>query len=229
VALSRHGLDLLIRQQWAPSELRFGVDFLLACTAAAHSWTAVPLAVRRRNKLRSFSAIRPGEYRMGAKFAEVATTIQHRAANRLRRSAPQHLVVQPAAAPAENRRAVPNHDPDIAELAESTTRRLRADAAAGAFAVFPKPLAARLCRHAASAALSRGLSWPDWRECLFAWIGNHDAAPGHTIPVELLETLFLSRVVGHHSEIAGTLDWYRTVREQARDAFAHRHALWRRP
>lgn len=72
----------------------------------------------------------------------------------------------------------------------------------------------------------RGLSWDDWRDCLFAWVTRLDDPRRAPIPTEVLETLFLNRVVGHHTEIAGTTGWYTTVRNQAKDVFAHRHALW---
>lgn len=229
IALSRRAADFVVSAQWTTSELRFGVDFLLASVAVTHRWKTVSLTTRRRNKLRSFSTGPTGEYRMGKKFAEVATAIQHRAALRLHQPPPEHFIPSPAHTPAGNGLVVPDRDPDIVELAESTSRRLRADASDGAFAAFPGPLAQRLHHHAISDAVVRGLGWAQWRECLFAWIRNHPEPAQRAIPTDLLETLFLNRVVGHHSEIAGTIDWYATVRDQARDAFNHRHALWARP
>jgi hypothetical protein len=95
--------------------------------------------------------------------------------------------------------------------------------------VFPAALAQRLRHHVTSDTITYGLGWEDWRECLFAWIHNHQACPDQAIPIELLETLFLNRVVGHHSEIVGTTDWYTTVLDQARDAFTQRHAPWATP
>lgn len=229
LALSGRAADIILRERWTPSELRFGVDFLLASIAITQQWKTISLTTRRRNKLRSFSATPTGEYRMGAKFAEVATAIQYRAALRLRQPPPEYFVPSPVDTPAGNGLVVPDHDPDIVELAESTSRRLRADDRDSKFAVFPAALAQRLHHHVTSDAVSRGLGWEDWRECLFSWISNHLASPDRSIPIELLETLFLNRVVGHHSEIAGTADWYTTVLDQARDAFTHRHVLWTTP
>lgn len=223
LALSRRAAEQVLNQQWIPAELRFGVDFLLATVAITHHWEIVPLATRRRNKLRSFSTGPHGEYRMGAKFAEVAIAVQHRAGLRTHRPPPDTFTTTNTAAPASDGGAVPDHDTDIAELAASTGRRLRQDA--DAFAVFPGPLARRLALHARETA-EHGLNWPDWRDCLFSWIRDHQSPPHAAIPTELFETLFLNRVVGHHREIVGTTTWYDTVRDQALDTFTHRHALW---
>lgn len=226
VALSSTAMDRLLQETWLVSERRFGVDFLLATVAATQRWTTAALRTPRRNKLRSFARDPGGEYRMGAKFADVAATVQHRSALRLRRPPPERFTPSPSHTPLCTEHPVPPQDPDIAALAESTGHRLQRDARSRAFAVFSAPLAKRLYEHASSETVTHGLSWADWRDCLYAWILDHDASPDRAIPVELLETLFLNRVVGHHREIAGTANWYATVREQARDAFAHRHALW---
>jgi hypothetical protein len=166
---------------------------------------------------------------MGGKFAENARAVQRRAALRLRQNAPEHLVPSASQTPVEPDFVVPADDPDIALLAESTGRRLRDDARDDAFTVFPALLAGQLQLHATADDANRGLPWPTWRDCLIAWIRNHGAPAERAIPVELLETLFLSRVVGHHTEIAGTRGWYSTVRDQAQDLFTHRHALWMTP
>lgn len=77
-----------------------------------------------------------------------------------------------------------------------------------------------------SDGVTRGLGWEDWRDCLLAWVTSIRRPQRTAIPIALLETLFRNRVVGHHTEIAGTSGWYATVCAQARDVFAHRHALW---
>jgi len=224
IALSESAVKAVLAETWTASELRFGVDFLVASAAVTRSWQTVDLTYRRRNKLRSFSSNTDGDYRMGAKFAEVSDAIRHRVALRLLQDPPDSLPSSRSATPSDVR-TVSLHDNDIAELAVSTSRRLLADAHQGTLSSFPPALADRLAHHATSAAAVRGLSWPDWRDCLFAWIMGRDTQ-GRRIPTELLETLFLNRVVGHHREIAGTADWYTTVVHQAEDVFAHRHELW---
>jgi len=229
IAVSRHAAQRILAEPWTTRELRYGGDFLIAALAVAQPWQAVALDRKRRNKLRSFSAAPGGGYRMGQKFADNALTVQHRAALRLRQEPPGELMPSPSHTPAEPGAIVPADDPDIALLAKSTARQLREDARNGAFTVFPSPLASQLKIHATSGEATMGLPWPTWRDCLVAWIRDHDAPAGYAIPVELLETLFLNRVVGHHTEIAGTRGWYATVLGQAQDLFTHRHALWVRP
>jgi hypothetical protein len=229
IALSRRAAQRILAEPWTAGELRYGGDFLIASVAVARPWHTVTLTRKRRNKLRSFSTVPGGEYRMGAKFAENARAVQRRATLRLQQDPPKLLAASASPTPVEPDFVVPADDPDIALLAESTARRLREDARDEAFTVFPAPLAGRLQRHASSAAANRGLPWPIWRDCLLAWIRNHGAPTERAIPVELLETLFLSRVVGHHAEIAGTRGWYSTVLDQAEDLFAHRRALWMTP
>ncbi|MGH3907568.1 MAG: hypothetical protein ACRDTE_25835 [Pseudonocardiaceae bacterium] len=226
VALSRRAAECILAEAWTAGELRYGGDLLIASLAATHSWATVTLSRKRRNKLRSFSICPSGDYRMGGKFADNAFAVQRCAARRLQQPSADHLIASPSATPDDPQFIVPEHDPDIARLALSTARRLRQDARDGLFAVFPATLADRLHRHATSGEATQGLPWPDWRQCLFAWIRNHDAPPDQTIPVDLLETLFLNRVVGHHTEIAGITGWYTTVRNQAQDLFTHRHAVW---
>ncbi|MGH8887197.1 MAG: hypothetical protein ACRDYX_18900 [Egibacteraceae bacterium] len=229
IALSGHACDLILKERWSPGELRYGGDFLIASLAAAQSWTTVTLSRKRRNKLRSFAAAADGDYRMGAKFAENALAVQRCAGLRLEQQAPKQLVPSPSHTPAGAGFVVPRYDPDLERLAASTSRRLRIDARHDAFKVFPGSLADRLHEHATSTEASRGLDWPTWRDCVLAWLQNHDAPADRTISVDLLETLFLNRVVGHHTEIAGTAGWYDTVRAQALDLYARRYRLWGRP
>lgn len=229
IALSRRAAQRILAEPWTAGELRYGGDFLIASLAVSQPWHTATLTRKRRNKLRSFSTVPGGEYRMGGKFAENARAVQRRAALRLRQDPPELLVPSASQTPVEPDFVVPAYDPDIALLAESTARRLREDARDDAFTVFPAPLADQLQLHATSDDASGGLPWPTWRDCLVAWIRDHDAPAERAIPVELLETLFLSRVVGHHAEIAGTRGWYSTVRDQAQDLFTHRHALWVTP
>jgi hypothetical protein len=227
IAISRSAAQRIIAEPWTARELRYGGDFLIAALAAVQSWNAVTLTRKRRNKLRSFAVAPGGDYRMGQKFADNALTVQRRAAFRLRQEPPAELMPSPGQTPGEPGTAVPAGDPDIALLAKSTARQLREDAREGAFTVFPAPLAKRLENHATSGEAGLGLPWPAWRDCLVAWISDYGTPASRAIPVELLETLFLNRVVGHHAEITGTLGWYSTVCEQARDLFARRHELWR--
>lgn len=227
IALSARAVDHILAEPWTASEMRFGVDFLVASVATTQSWQTLPLTERRRNKLRSFSAGADGEYRMGDKFAEVSDAVRHRVALRIREDPPEAVVSRQADAP-QGTLAVPQHDTDITELAVSTSRQLLTDARRDAFSLFPPALAAQLHAHATSSAAMGGLDWPAWRDCLFAWIMGRDTPDGG-IPTELLETLFLNRVVGHHREIAGTADWYATVLAQGEDVFARRHELWASP
>ena len=226
LALSRAAVTMLLDADWTPAEHRFGVDFLLATLAVRSRWEIAPLTVRRRNKLRSFSTGPDGEYRMGAKFAEVATAIAHRSRHRLTQPPPETFSAAPAPPPMTNGLVVPDHDPDIAALALSTARQLRTDLDTGVLSTLSPPLYERAKQHIHDGA-DQGLDWPTWRECLFQWIRQPHG--DQAIPVALFETLFLNRVVGHHREIAGTIDWYDTVRNQAHDAFTHRDALWADP
>jgi hypothetical protein len=221
LALSQAAVRLLLDQDWTEVEHRFGVDFLLATCAVTTHWDVAALAARRRNKLRSFSTGPDGEYRMGAKFAEVATAVAYRARQRLAHPSPETFTPTPA--PAGDGRIVPDRDPDIAALAISTARQLRTDLNSGALSALPTPLAGRIEQHVRNGA-DQGLDWPTWRACLFHWIRQTPGADA--ISVDLFETLFLNRVVGHHREIAGTANWYNTVHNQAQDAFTHRHTLW---
>jgi len=168
------------------------------------------------------------DYRMGAKFHEVSAAVGHRCAQRLRHEAPEVLAAPAASALVDGEFVVPLQDPDLTSLAASTSRRLRADAARGAFEVFSPGLATRLDTHARGPDTGRGLDWAIWRTCLFEWISQL-AAERDTVDPELLETLFLNRVVGHHREIAGTAGWYDTVVDQAFDTFRHRRELWDAP
>lgn len=226
IALSARAVRQALCPEWTLDELRFGVDFRVASIAATQTWQAVILPVPRQNKLRSFSADASGEYRMGAKFAEVSGAIRSRVSWRLRQPPPRTFEVNSARAPVDPEHLAPLYDADITQLAEMTTRRLRAEARSGALAIFPSQLAGRLQAHTNSAAVTRGLSWELWRECLFAWIASHNNREQGAIPDDLFEILFLNRVVGHHTEIVGMTDWYSTVLEQARDLFLHRHVLW---
>ncbi len=225
VAISATAVRALLSQDWTSAELRFGVDFLLASLASNGRHAQIPLEVRRRNKLRSFSHDTTGEYRMGSKFAEVTEAVHHRVRLRRGHAAPATFTGDHAQTPVDLSLQVPDHDRDITLLARSTADRLQQDDTSGAFAAFPAPLAAQLTAHTRTGRAHEGLRWDLWRDCLFAWL----IAESRTIPPTLLETLFLNRVVGHHSEIAGITDWYATVRRQAFDMFARRHVLWRGP
>lgn len=222
IAISLRGAGLVLDQEWEPSEYRFGVDTLVASVALTSTWRMVPLRERRRNKLRSFST-HGGDYRMGAKFAEVATAVQHRCWARLAAPMPTRFTQRPEHTPDADGQPVPMQDPDITRLAESTSRRLTLDLQAGTVHTLPDRLAGQLADHIDSGMTERGLPWPLWREILLAWIKDHDRG---TIPMDLLETLFLHRVAGHHHEIKGRVDWYGTVGSQALDLFDHRASLW---
>lgn len=222
LAMSAYAAEQLLNMPWTDDDLRFGGDFRIASVAAEHAWVTVALSTKRRNKLRSFSTTNCGDYRMGAKFAENAAAIRRTVRERLRSSPPLELRADPTPAPTTVSKHVPAHDPDIETLTTSTTRRMRAAARDGSFDLFPSQLARRLRMHAEIDA-HRGLPWPLWRDCLVAWLKDDQ------IPTSTLEDLFLSRVVGHHSEIAGTTDWYRTVQDQSRDLFTHRRQLWANP
>ncbi|WP_326636323.1 glycosyltransferase [Streptosporangium sp. NBC_01755] len=218
IALSRRGAKLVLDQNWTDSAHRFGVDALVASVALSSSWRMVPLQERRRNKLRSFS----GGFGMGPKFAEVAISLQERCRLRLGHPPPQRFDAAPMATPAGDSRPVPAQDADISQLAAETSLRLAADLGTGATNHLPEALTDQLRERSSSGALPQGLPWPLWREVLLAWIRDQH----REIPISLLETLFLSRVVGHHHEIKGRADWYGTVRDQARDLFDHCRSLW---
>ncbi|MQA86672.1 MAG: glycosyltransferase [Streptosporangiales bacterium] len=224
VAISRRGVDRLLHTAWHPEDSGFGVDLLMASVAARGGWTAVQLHPRRRNKLRSFSPDADG-LRMGAKFAESAAAARHRVGDRLAEPPPAALVPSPADAPPDTRGLVPLRDPDIEQLSAGTTRWLRDSVRDDSLAALPAHVRDGLAALIRCGDIAAGLPWPLWRDCLIAWISEQPSASADT-PVSLLETLFLARVVGHHTEIAGRTDWYATVRAQARDMFDHRHGLW---
>jgi hypothetical protein len=226
IAVSADAVADLTAQQWQPDEMRFGVDFLAASVAVARKWGTVQLAIRRRNKLRSFSLTPDEDYRMGDKFFEVSAVVGYRCAVRLRQEPPKELQPATGYAPTDPEFIVPSFDADVAALAVSTARRLRVHAQEGGFAAFTSGLDDRLTTHALGTGVSGGMGWDLWRSCLFEWISQ--LADGRvSVDPELLETLFLSRVVGHHRQIAGSPGWYQTVLNQATDAFRHRHTLWR--
>lgn len=223
IAISRNGAERVLDQDWTPSDLRFGVDALVASVAlATGSWRMVALRERRRNKLRSFTPQQGADYRMGAKFAEVAATVRHRCRILLSEPMPKSFMPCAEAAPPGAGLPVPHDDLDIARLAEATARRLAEDVDAGVIDALPQSVVRPLSEHIASGACGRGLPWPVWRDVLVSLIKEDD----ETIPADLLETLFLNRVVGHHTEVRGTVDWYDTVHQQTLDFFAHRASLW---
>jgi hypothetical protein len=228
IAISADAVADLTAQHWQPAEMRFGVDFLAATVAVTRRWGTVQLAARRRNKLRSFSTTVDEDYRMGAKFREVSAAVGYRCAQRLQYEAPEVLAAPAACALVDEEFVVPLHDPDLASLAASSSRRLKADAMRGVFEVFSPGLAVRLATYASGSDTDRGLDWDLWRTCLFEWILQL-ADRRDPVDPELLETLFLNRVVGHHREIAGTARWYDTVIDQAFDTFRHRRELWGAP
>jgi len=224
IAISRSGAERVLDQDWTASDFRFGIDALVASVAlTTSSWRMVALRERRRNKLRSFTSQQGTDYRMGAKFAEVAATVRRRCRIRLGEPMPESFVPCTEAAPTGIGPPVPYDDPDIARLAEATSRRLIEGLDAGVIDALPQTIAGALSEHIASDACRQGLPWPVWRDVLLSWIKHED---GEAIPTKLLETLFLNRVVGHHAEIRGTVDWYDTVRQQTLDFFAHRASLW---
>ncbi|GAA4638646.1 hypothetical protein GCM10023196_097200 [Actinoallomurus vinaceus] len=224
IAISRSGAERVLDQDWTASDFRFGIDALVASVAlATGSWRTVALREQRRNKLRSFTPQQGTDYRMGAKFAEVAATVRRRCRIRLYEPMPESFVPCTEAAPTGIGLPVPHDDPDITRLAEATTGRLIEGLDAGAIDALPQTIARPLSEHIASGGCRQGLPWPVWRDVLLSWIKHKD---DETIPIELLETLFLNRVVGHHTEIRGTADWYDTVRQQTLDFFAHRASLW---
>ncbi|MCD0453246.1 hypothetical protein LO762_29295 [Actinocorallia sp. API 0066] len=219
IAITRRGAKLVLEQNWTPSALRFGVDALVASVALTSSWNVVPIPERRGNKLRSFS----GEYGMGPKFAEVATSLRERCLRRLADPPPDRFEIGTAQTPPGNGQPVPHHDADIDRLAEATSLRLASALTTGATDRLPDALVHQLRERSASGTLPQGLPWELWREILPTWM--RDDQPS-AIATDLLETLFLSRVVGHHHEIKGRTAWYDTVQGQARDLFDHRESLW---
>lgn len=224
VAISRSGAERVLDQDWTASDFRFGIDALVASVALeTGSWRMVALRERRRNKLRSFTPQQSTDYRMGAKFAEVAGTVRRRCRIRLCEPMPESFTLCAEAAPAGIGLPVPHDDADITRLVEATACRLTEDLDAGAIDALPETIARPLSEHIASGLCRQGLPWPIWRGVLLSWIKQED---GETIPTELLETLFLNRVVGHHTEIQGTVGWYDTIQQQTLDLFAHRASLW---
>lgn len=222
LALSAAAARDLVRTDWAADDLRFGFHVLVASTAVAWDWTAVTLGVRRRNPLRSFGPRAAGEFRMGEKFAETSASVRRHIRRITRDPAPRTWTSSPAETPVDTEFLVPRHDPDIERLAHTTAQRLRDDAHEGQLSCFPAPLREHLFEYALGGETERGLSWALWRECLFAWLTADD---DKQIPVDVFETLFLNRAVGHHTEIAGRPDWYSTVLEQGRDVFSRRNSL----
>ncbi|MBV7706807.1 AAA family ATPase [Nocardia nova] len=212
----------LLRIDWSADDLRFGFHVLIASTAVRKNWTAVRLEVRRRNPLRSFGPRPAGEFRMGAKFTETSASVRRHIGRIAREAAPWAWTPSPAETPVDAGFVVPLHDPDIERLALTTAQQLREDAHHERLSCFASPLGEQLAEFALGGDAERGLSWALWRECLFAWLGTDD---DKQIPVEVFETLFLNRAVGHHTEIAGRPDWYSTVVAQARDVFARRNRL----
>lgn len=227
VAISRRGIDRLLDTTWYPEDSGFGVDILMASVAARGHWTATCLHPRRRNKLRSFSP-EGDNLRMGGKFAESAASARHRVAERVTEQPPSAFVPSPADAPPDTRGPVPLRDSDIQQLAAGTTRWLRDSARDGSLSALPGHLRDRLAAQIYGGEIATGIRWPLWRECLVAWLRVQPYGRS-LIPIPLLETLFLARVVGHHAEVAGRTDWYATVQTQARDMFDHRHELWNAP
>jgi hypothetical protein len=225
IAVSRHGVERVLAEKWTPDELRFGVDTVVASIAVTQDWRLAAVESRRRNKLRSFYIAATGEYRMGDKFAEVVRALKHRVARRTQLPAPDLFHESPMPTPHGNGLPVPLDDSDIARLAESTSCRLCGDLATDSFSVFPDPLQKQLAQHIGSGDIIHGLPWALWRDCLLAWF-HPNSDQQATDSVKLVETLFLSRVVGHHREIAGRADWYGSVRDQAKDLFGHRLSLW---
>ncbi|MBF6397891.1 glycosyltransferase [Nocardia cyriacigeorgica] len=221
LALSRTAARNLIQAEWTADDLRFGFHVLVASTAVGSDhWTAARLEVRRRNPLRSFGPRPAGEFRMGDKFAETSASVRHHVRRLLNDPAPKAWTPSPAETPVDREFVVPDHDPDIARLAHTTAQQLRDDAHNYRLRCFPEPLRDHLIDFATGDDVERGIGWALWRECLFAWLTDDTR-----IPVDILETLFLNRAVGHHTEIAGRPDWYSTVLAQARDVFAHRNQL----
>jgi hypothetical protein len=227
VALSRRAAQRVLGEQWTAGDLRYGGDFLIASLAATEAWTCISLGAKRRNKLRSFSGATDDDYRMGGKFRENALSVRHRARARIAAGPPPtRLVPMGVRTPVDSVFVVPDRDHDIDRLAHGTASRLRRDADEHAFRMFAPHIATALVDFVATDRPERGLSWPIWRDVLASWICPEAAGNRAVVPIDLLETLFLSRSVGHHHEIAGKPDWYETVADQAQDLFDHRHDLW---
>ncbi|RBO85252.1 hypothetical protein [Nocardia puris] len=218
LALSASAVRAVLEADWTADDLRFGFHVLVASTAVANNWTAARLEVRRRNPLRSFGPRPAGEFRMGGKFAETSTSVRHHIRRIAREVVLDRWTPSPAETPIDSTFIVPARDPDIKRLARTTAHQLREDVRNAQLDCFPAPLRDQLVEHALGEA-ELGMNWELWRECLFVWLTADD---DKQIPVDTLETLFLNRAVGHHTEIADRPDWYSTVLAQARDVFAHR-------
>lgn len=226
VALSRRAAQQVLGEQWTAGDLRYGGDFLIASLAATGAWTCISLGAKRRNKLRSFSGVTDDDYRMGGKFRENALSVRHRARARIAAGPPPtRLAPMGVRTPVDSAFVVSDRDHDIDRLARGTLSRLLRDRDEHGFSVFAPHIASMLIDFVAADA-ERGLPWPLWRDVLASWVSPEVMGNGAVPPVDLLETLFLSRVVGHHREIAGKLDWYQTVVDQAQDFFDHRQHLW---
>ena len=227
VALSRRAAQKVLSEQWTDGDLRYGGDFLIASLATTEAWTCISLGAKRWNKLRSFSGVTDDDYRMGGKFRENALSVRHRARARIAAGPPPtRLVPMGVRTPVDSAFVVPDRDHDIDRLARGTASRLRRDAEEHAFLMFAPNIASKLADLATADDAMQGLPWPLWRDVLATWISPEAMGAGGAVPVGLLETLFLSRVVAHHHEIAGKPGWYQSVVEQGLDLFDHRHDLW---
>lgn len=218
IGLSRAMAEALLRHEWTAGEKRFGGDLLIAGLATKYDWHLLPLASARSNPGRSY---RPGagSTRMGEKFTHNLLATRALLARRTALLPPSHLPPHPHG-PRSVTTPAPRNDPTITAVGHAAAKALQEHATAGNLEVLAPDLARDILR---TATPTSGLAWSLWRDSLLTFLkSDTDASP----KAEVMETLFLLRVVGHHHEIAGQRDWYPTVVGQAHDFFEYRHDLW---
>ena len=224
VFLSRRLVDYCLSLSLPKGCFGYGIDFLIAQAGADCKWCELFLSVPKGNPLRSFSTDSNKTVKIGQKFFDVLDAVVHFSRNRLNLAPPkqmQHLQIGHPSWPFE----IVQRNEELELFAVSTQRSLENNIHC-LVNLLGDQIVERLHQTIFTKAPYRGISWTIWEDCLIQIIKHYDSEQTSYFEKQMLEQLFLSRVVAHYYEILGDAQWYKTIEQQAFSLYKRRLAFW---
>lgn len=223
VFISRRLIKKCLEVEWHRHSLGYGVDFLISNIGSSLKWGEVYLSTTKGNPLRSFHLDSDGNIRMGRKFYDVLESVIYFSRSRLCQPPPKSIHYSTIDYVSWDADQV-HVNSELESLALNVQRSFNSIANYRTF--LGDDLTDHLLKFRCVGKSFKGISLEVWYECLSWTIRFYDPIKLSDCNKKLLETLFLSRVVGHYFEIIGTSQWYDGIISSANLLFEKRLILF---
>lgn len=201
-------IRLALMETWDENILGYGVDFFFSSIASRLNWCEVILNGKKDHILRSYNRDSEGFITMNPKFTEVVLTVKKLILQNCTSKNKREKVIKPHKYE-EIKWALespPFFDNDIEELKLSVLRKYNSNKHRF------KSVNNTLDNYFSNSSFC-GITNKLWIECLRDFI-NSDI---YSNQIDLIETIFLSRVVGFYYEILNNENWYSIVESNAKE------------